>query len=87
MLDLQGLPVPPTLNLPKRLVHRVHRPFEPLLSEIASRPNIRTRREDAKKGKPGYYGFGGAGVEAGFAVVEAGLLAAGLAVVADALAG
>ncbi len=37
---------------------------------------------------PGYYGFGGAGVvEAGFGVVEAGLLAPGLAVVADALAG
>ena len=33
------------------------------------------------------YGLGGAGVEAGFGVVEAGLVAAGLATVAEALAG
>ena len=48
-----------------------------------------TFERDAKRMKaPGYYGFGGAGVvEAGFGVVEAGLLAPGLAVVADALAG
>lgn len=43
---------------------------------------------DAERMKTaGYYGFGGAVLEAGFGVVEAGLLAAGLAVVADALAG
>ena len=33
------------------------------------------------------YGLGGAGVEAGFGVVEAGLVAAGLTTVAEALAG
>jgi hypothetical protein len=35
----------------------------------------------------GAYGLGGAGVEAGFGVAEAGLVAAGLAGVAEALAG
>jgi hypothetical protein len=46
----------------------------PFLTELAIKPRSA-------------YGLGGAGVEAGFGVVEAGLVAAGLATVAEALAG